>query len=74
MNCFAKDATIFFPSDYGEWKLGKNEIEESWKKLFPEFVDKTKQFDLKIFPENMHIQVSGESAILTFQMSSDKYI
>ncbi|RZJ65737.1 MAG: DUF4440 domain-containing protein [Flavobacterium sp.] len=73
--CFANDATIFFPGEFGERKTGRNEIEKSWKEIFPEFVDKTKHFDLNLIPENMIIQVYERSAVVTFQMGSgDKHL
>lgn len=67
-NCFADNATIFFPETFRERKMGRQEIEESWKELFPEFVDKNKKFDLDISPEDMVIQLFGKTAIVTFQM------
>lgn len=70
-SCFAKDATIFFPFKYGKRKNGQTEIEEVWKEFFPEFIDSTKRFDLKLDPQSMRIQLYGKSAIVTFHMGED---
>lgn len=67
-NCFANDATIFFPFKYRERKNGQTETEEVWKEFFPEFIDSTKKFDLKLNPQSIRIQIYGKSAIVTFHM------
>ena len=39
-NSFAPDATIFYPVwEEAKRRSGKNEIEVTWLKLFPEFTD-----------------------------------
>ena len=70
-NCFSRDATIFFPEDYAKRKKGKNEIEATWKEIFPEFTDSTKKFDLKLSPQNLLIQLYGNSAVVTFHMGEE---
>ncbi len=68
-NCFSKEATIFFPAwKEGERKTGQQEIEATWTAIFPEFIDSTKKFDLKINPKNIHVQLYGEVAIVTFHL------
>ena len=70
-NCFSKDATIFFPETYAKRVKGKKEIEAAWKEIFPEFIEKSKTFDLKLTPQNMLVQVYGSSAIVTFCMGEE---
>ena len=57
-NSFSSDATIFFPGwEEGKRRIGQKEIEETWVELFPEFIDTTKKFDLKIDPKNVLMQL-----------------
>ncbi len=70
-NCFANEATIFFPSKYGKRKNGRQEIEAVWKEFFPEFIDSSKKFDLKLNPQNALIQLLGSTAIVTFHLGEE---
>jgi ketosteroid isomerase-like protein len=75
-NSFSNSATIFFPSwEEGKRRTGKKEIEETWQTIFPEFIDSAKKFDLKIDPKDVHMQLYGNTAIITFHLSpSEKYL
>ena len=75
-NSFSSDATIFFPSrEEGRRRIGQKEIEETWLKIFPEFIDSTKKFDLKIDPKNIFMQLYGNTAIVTFHLvPKDNYL
>lgn len=70
-NCFSKDATVFFPGEYGKRKTGQLEIEGAWKEVFPEFIDSSKSFDLQLNPQNMLIQIYGSSALVIFKMVAE---
>ena len=68
-NSFAKDATIFYPGwDERTRRQGKKEIEETWIALFPEFLDSANKSRLTISPKEPHIQLYGNSAIVTFHL------
>ena len=72
-NSFSSDATIFFPGwEKGKRRIGQKEIEETWVELFPEFIDSTKKFDLKIDPKNIFMQFYGNTAIVTFHLTPDE--
>ena len=75
-NSFSSDATIFFPSwEEGKRRIGQKEIEETWLEIFPEFIDSTKKFDLKIDPKNIFMQLYGNTAIVTFHLvPKDNYL
>ena len=75
-NSFSSDATIFFPGwEEGKRRIGQKEIEETWVELFPEFIDSTKKFDLKIDPKNIFMQFYGNTAIVTFHLTpNDNYL
>jgi uncharacterized protein (TIGR02246 family) len=69
-NSFSDDATIFFPgAEEAGRRAGRKEIEETWSGLFPEFIDSTKKFDLKIDPRNVNMQLYGNTAIVTFHLT-----
>jgi ketosteroid isomerase-like protein len=69
-NSFSDDATIFFPGpEEASRRTGRKEIEETWSGLFPEFIDSTKKFDLKIEPQNVNMQLYGNTAIVTFHLT-----
>ena len=68
-NSFAKDATIFYPVwEEAKRRSGKNEIEETWIKLFPEFTDPLNTFKLSITPKDLFIQFYYKTAIVTFHL------
>ena len=68
-NSFAKDATIFYPVwEEAKRRSGKNEIEETWIKLFPEFTDPLNTFKLSITPKDLFIQLYYKTAIVTFHL------
>jgi len=75
-NSFSSDATIFFPSwEEGKRRIGQKEIEETWLEIFPEFIDSTKKFELKIDPKNIFMQLYGNTAIVTFHLvPKDNYL
>lgn len=75
-NSFSSDATIFFPSwEKGKRRIGQKEIEETWLEIFPEFIDSTKKFDLKIDPKNIFMQLYGNTAIVSFHLTpADNYL
>lgn len=75
-NSFSSDATIFFPSwEEGKRRIGRKEIEETWLEIFPEFIDSTKKFDLKIDPKNIFMQLYSNTAIVTFHLvPKDNYL
>ncbi len=68
-NAFSNTATIFFPAwEEGQRRVGQKEIEETWLQIFPEFVDTTKKFNLKIDPKNVFMQLYENTAIVTFHL------
>lgn len=68
-HCFTDDATIFFPSwEEGTRRVGRKDFEKTWTEIFPEFIDYTKKFDLKINPQNIYIQLYNHTAIVTFHL------
>ena len=68
-NSFAKDATIFYPVwEEAKRRSGKNEIEETWLKLFPEFIDQANTLKLSITPKDLFIQNYDHTAIVTFHL------
>src|SRR6187455_2979587 len=75
-NSFSSDTTIFFPSwEQGKRRIGQKEIEETWLEIFPEFIDPTKKFDLKIDPKNIFMQLYGNTAIVSFHLTpADNYL
>jgi ketosteroid isomerase-like protein len=75
-SCFSDDATIFFPAwEEGTRRIGRKEFEKTWTDIFPEFIDSSKKFDLKIDPENIFIQMYDHSSIVTFHLGEkSKYL
>jgi len=74
-NAFSSRATIFFPTwEQGKRRTGKKEIEDTWTEIFPEFIDSTKKFDLKIEPRDMLIQLFEKTAIVTFHLGGGDYL
>jgi ketosteroid isomerase-like protein len=66
---FTDDATIFFPFwQQGKRRAGKQEIESTWLDIFPEFLNNPDNDTLQIYPEDVHIQLYGETAIITFHL------
>lgn len=66
---FIDDATIIFPFwDQAKRLRGRQEIEAAWLKAFPEFVDPKNTRKLEISPRDIHIQLYGGTAILTFHL------
>ncbi|WP_091147097.1 YybH family protein [Flavobacterium caeni] len=70
-NYFDDEASIFFPAQFRTRKLGRKEIEAAWKEIFPEFIDPSKKFDLKLNPQSLLIQMHGKLAIVTFHMGEN---
>lgn len=74
-NSFSPDATIFFPTwEQGKRKAGRKEVEKAWTEIFPEFIDTTKKFDLKIEPKDILVQLYNQAAIVTFHLGEWKYL
>lgn len=74
-NCFTDDATIFYPTwEEGSRRMGRKEFEKAWTEIFPEFIDTTQKFDLKIEPQNIHIQLYDQTAIVTFHLGEQTKI
>ena len=74
-NSFSDDATIFFPFwEQGKRKAGRQEVEAAWAEIFPEFIDTSKKFDLKIEPKNVLLQLYDKTAIVTFHLGDDDYL
>lgn len=72
-NAFSKDATIFFPTgEYGKRVSGNREIEAVWTTIFPEFLDPKNTFELDLNPQNVLIQMYGNSAIVTFHLGEEE--
>lgn len=66
---FTKDATMFHPVwEQGKRRVGKQEIEATWIEVFPEFIDSSNTATLKISPKDLHIQIYGNTAIVTFHL------
>ena len=74
-NSFSSDATIFFPVwEKGKRKSGRKEIESTWADIFPEFIDTTKKFDLKIEPKDILMQLYDKTAIVSFHLGGGDYL
>ncbi len=70
---FADAATIFYPF----WNQAKRvkcrqEIETNWLTIFPEFADTTNTRKLQISPKDINIQLSRQTAIVTFHLGTEK--
>jgi ketosteroid isomerase-like protein len=66
---FTDDATIFYPFwDQARRIRGRQEFEAAWLKIFPEFADKNNTKKLQISPKDIHIQMYGNTAILSFHL------
>jgi ketosteroid isomerase-like protein len=68
-NSFTDDATMFHPFwEQGARRAGRKELEETWLEVFPEFLNNPNKETLQINPRDVHIQLYGETAILTFHL------
>jgi len=68
---FTNDATIFYPIwDKPKRVTGRTDIDAAWTNAFPEFKDPNNQRRLEISPKDIHIQIYGRTAILTFHLGS----
>ena len=66
---FTNDATMFHPVwEQGKRRVGRQEIEATWIEVFPEFIDSTNAATLTISPKDLHIQLYGNTAIVTFHL------
>ena len=72
-NSFAPDATIFYPVwEEPKRRNGKNETEETWLQLLPEFIDPANTFKLTITPKDLFIQLYDHTAIVSFHLGEEK--
>lgn len=66
---FADDASIFFPIwDYSSRVKGRKDFEKTWLELLPEFNDNPNKDSLTISPQNMMVQLYGNTAIMSFHL------
>lgn len=66
---FTNDATMFHPVwEQGKRRAGKQEIEATWIEVFPEFIDSSNTATLHISPKDIHIQLYGNTAVVTFHL------
>ena len=66
---FTDDATIFYPFwEQARRIQGRQEFEAKWLEIFPEFGDKNNKEKLQINPKDIHIQMYGQTAIVTFHL------
>ena len=66
---FTNDPTMFHPVwEQGKRRAGRQEIEATWIEVFPEFIDSSNTATLNISPKDLHIQLYGPSAIVTFHL------
>jgi ketosteroid isomerase-like protein len=73
---FTDDATAFFPDwEQASRASGRNELEKTWLKIFPEFNDSTSTLKLGITPGDIKVQLYGQTAIVTFHLGTgEKYL
>lgn len=68
-SCFTDDATMFHPTwEQARRRQGRQEIEATWLEVFPEFIDPANKRRLSITPRDLHIQLYGDAAVLTFHL------
>lgn len=68
-SCFTDDATMFHPTwEQARRRQGRKEIEATWLEVFPEFIDPANKRRLSITPRDLHIQLYGDAAVLTFHL------
>ncbi|MEO6539343.1 MAG: nuclear transport factor 2 family protein [Ferruginibacter sp.] len=68
---FMDDATIFYPMWEKPKRItGRADIEAAWTNIFPEFEDPNNQRKLQINPKDIHIQIYGRTAIVTFHLGN----
>ena len=66
---FTDDASIFYPFWTQAKRIsGKQAIEKTWLLIFPAFADTANTIKLQINPKNLHIQLYGKTAIVTFHL------
>jgi ketosteroid isomerase-like protein len=68
-NCFADDATVYFPSQRANRATGRAEIEATFRQVF-ERIRATKSSPpyLNLEPVDLDIQVFGDTAVATFHL------
>ena len=72
-NFFADDAVMFHPQPENARRVsGRNEVEATWIKIFPEFIDTTNKETLNISPKDIHIQMYRKTAIVSFHLPGNK--
>ncbi len=68
-SCFTDDASMFHPTwEQARRRQGRKEIEATWLEVFPEFIDSTNKERLNITPRDLHVQLYGDAAVLTFHL------
>jgi hypothetical protein len=68
-NSFADEATMFHTDWTNARRLnGRNEIESTWLKIFPEFKDTANRAKMAIDPQDIQIQVYGNPRSLVFTL------
>ena len=66
---FTDDATIFYPFWNQASRIeGRSEMDTVWLQIFPEFVDTKNTRKLQISPNDIKIQLYGQTAIVTFHL------
>lgn len=66
---FTDEATIFYPYwDQAKRVKGREEMEKAWLTIFPEFTDPKNTRKLQINPKDIHIQLYGKTAIVSFHL------
>ena len=66
---FTNDAIMFHPVwEQRKRRAGRQEIEATWLEVFPEFIDAYNTATLNISPKDLHIQLYGHTAIVTFHL------
>ena len=68
-NCFADDATVYFPSQRANRATGRAEIETTFRQVFERIrATKISPPYLNLEPLDLDIQVFGDTAVATFQL------
>jgi ketosteroid isomerase-like protein len=70
-NSFTDNATMFHPFwKQGTRRAGRKEVENTWLEVFPEFLNNPAKDSLQINPKDIHIQLYGQTAIVTFHLGN----
>jgi ketosteroid isomerase-like protein len=70
-NFFADDATMFHPQPENARLIGRKEVEATWLKIFPEFIDTANKKVMDITPKEILVQLYNETAIITFHLQGN---